>query len=68
MAIDLKNNKGAQDRLRINVNEAQSLAYWTKELSCTDDEMRAAVKAAGVMVTAVRQNLARNRAKPGGLR
>ncbi|RZI83122.1 MAG: DUF3606 domain-containing protein [Rubrivivax sp.] len=67
MADDLR-KKGAQDRLRINVNEAHELAYWTKELGCTDDELRAAIKSAGVMATAVRQHLARQRAKPGGLR
>ena len=46
MADDLK-NRGAQDRLRINVNEDHELAYWTKELECTADELRAAVKVAG---------------------
>lgn len=60
MADDLK-NKGAQDRARINVNEDHELAYWTKELGCTADELRAAVKAAGVMATSVRQYLARNK-------
>ena len=63
MADDLK-NKGAQDRQRINVNEDHELAYWTKELNCTANELRAAVKAGGVMATAVRQYLARNKAKP----
>lgn len=67
MADDLK-NKGAQDRLRINVNEAHELAYWTKELGCTPEALKAAVKATGVMATAVRQHLARNKAKPGGMR
>lgn len=62
MSDDLK-NKGAQDRLRINVNEDHELAYWTKELNATADELRAAVKAAGVMATAVRQYLARNKPK-----
>lgn len=41
MSDDLK-NKGAQDRLRINVNEDHELTYWTKELNCTADELRAA--------------------------
>lgn len=67
MADDLR-KKGAQDRLRINVNEPHELAYWTKELGCTDDELRATIKSAGVMATAVRQHLARLRAKPGGQR
>jgi hypothetical protein len=67
MTDDLR-KKGAQDRLRINVNEAHELAYWTKELGCTEDELRAAIKSSGVMATAVRQHLARARAKPGGLR
>ena len=65
MADDLK-NKGAQDRARINVNEDHELVYWTKELGCTADELRAAIKVVGVMATSVRQHLARNKAKPGG--
>lgn len=65
MADDLK-NKGAQDRLRINMNEPHEVAYWTKELGCTAEDLAAAIKSAGVMATAVRQHLARRKAKPGG--
>ena len=60
MADDLK-NKGAQDRARINVNEDHELAYFTKELGCTADELKAAVKSVGVMATSVRQLLARKK-------
>jgi hypothetical protein len=54
---DDKSNRGPQDRARINVNEDYELAYWTKELGCTAEELRAAVKAAGVSADAVRAHL-----------
>jgi hypothetical protein len=54
---DDKSNSGPQDRARINVNEDYELAYWTKALGCTADELRAAVKAVGVGADAVRTHL-----------
>ncbi len=60
MADDLK-NRGPQDRSRINLNESWEVAYWTKELGCTETELRAAVKAVGVMVSDVRAHLSRNK-------
>jgi hypothetical protein len=56
MADDLS-NRGAQDRARINVNEAHEIAYWTKALGCTEAELKAAVKAVGVSADAVRAHL-----------
>jgi Protein of unknown function (DUF3606) len=50
-------NRGAQDRSRINVNEPWELRYWTKELGLSEDELREAVKAAGTSASAVRQHL-----------
>lgn len=49
--------RGPQDRSRINVNEPWELRYWTKELGLSEDELRAAVEAAGPSVQAVRQHL-----------
>lgn len=54
---DDKTNRGPQDRARINVNEDYELSYWTKELGCSAEELRAAVKAAGVSAEAVRAHL-----------
>lgn len=49
--------RGPQDRSRINVNEPWELRYWTKELGLSEDELRDAVKTAGVSVDAVRRHL-----------
>ncbi|CAB3910666.1 DUF3606 domain-containing protein [Achromobacter xylosoxidans] len=56
MSDDLK-NRGAQDRSRINVNEAHELHYWTNELDVSDEQLRKAVQAVGVSATAVREHL-----------
>ncbi|WP_063589406.1 DUF3606 domain-containing protein [Achromobacter ruhlandii] len=56
MSDDLK-NRGAQDRSRINVNEAHELRYWTRELNVSEEQLRKAVQAVGVSATAVREHL-----------
>ena len=56
MADDTSNRRPA-DRLRVNVNEPWELSYWMKEFRCTAEELRAAVKAAGVMVADVQAYL-----------
>lgn len=56
MSDDL-NQRGPQDRSRINVNESHELRYWTKELGVTEEQLRGAVQAVGVSVTAVRARL-----------
>lgn len=50
-------DRGAQDRSRINVNEPWELRYWTKELGLSEDELREAVKVAGTSASAVREHL-----------
>jgi hypothetical protein len=50
-------NRGPADRSRINVNETWEVAYWTRELGCTESQLRAAVRAVGVSVAAVRKYL-----------
>jgi hypothetical protein len=56
MSDDLT-NRGQADRLRINVNEHHEVLYWTEALECTEEELRAAVDAVGVMATDVRVHL-----------
>jgi hypothetical protein len=56
MADDLT-NRGPADRARINVHEDHEVRYWTKELGCTAEQLRAAVKAVGVMAADVRAHL-----------
>jgi len=46
---DDKSKTGTQDRDRINVNEAYEVEYWKKKFSCSPAELKAAVKAVGVM-------------------
>lgn len=57
MSDDL-NNRGAQDRARINVNEPHEVAYWTKELGVTKERLQQLVKDAGTSAKAVRERLA----------
>jgi len=54
---DDKKNTGSPDRDRINVNEDYELQHWTKSLGVSADELRAAVKAVGPTVDAVRTHL-----------
>lgn len=50
-------NRGQADRLRINVNEHHEVLYWTEALECTEQELRDAVAAVGVMAKDVRAHL-----------
>ena len=50
-------DRGAQDRNRINVNEPWEVRHWTQELGVSEAELREAVAAAGVSVSAVRRHL-----------
>jgi len=56
MSDDL-NNRGQQNRIRINVNEEHEVRYWTQELGVTREELERAIKAVGVMVEDVRKHL-----------
>ena len=54
---DDPNKKGQQDRDRINVNEEHEVRYWTEKFKVSADELKAAVKKAGVMVKDVEKAL-----------
>ncbi len=56
MSDDLT-NRGPQDRARINVNEDHELRYWSKELGVSEQRLKEAVKAVGVSVEAVKDQL-----------
>ena len=56
MADDLE-NRGPQDRSRINLEQAHELRYWTKELGCSENELRVIVRRVGNSVEAVRREL-----------
>lgn len=50
-----------QDAEKVNVNEPWEITYWTKAFSCTEAQLRAAVKAVGVQKAAVKAYLASRR-------
>ena len=56
MADDL-NNRGQQDRTRINVHEEHEVRYWTEALGVSKEQLEAAVKEVGPLASAVRQRL-----------
>jgi len=46
---------------RIDIMDQEELAYWSRELHCTEPELAEAVTQAGEHVTAVREYLASNK-------
>jgi hypothetical protein len=56
---DNLDKKRPQDSSRISLSEKWEIAYWTKELGVNEDELRAAVNAAGNSAKAVREQLSR---------
>ncbi|SDT90634.1 DUF3606 domain-containing protein [Pseudomonas orientalis] len=56
MSDDL-NNRGPQDRARVNTSEAWEVKHWTKEFGVTEQQLKDAVEAVGPMVTDVRKRL-----------
>jgi hypothetical protein len=59
MSDNLKKT-GKQDDIRINVNQDHEIQYWTKKFGITSGTLKAAVKAAGVMVENVERWLKEN--------
>lgn len=49
--------RGAADRTRINLKEEHEVAYWTKALGVSREQLQAAVQKVGVMASDVRRNL-----------
>ena len=54
---DDPSNRGPADRARININEPHEIAYWTRALGCSEEKLRRAVDAVGVMALDVREQL-----------
>jgi hypothetical protein len=52
-------DRGPEDGKRVNVNQPHEIAYWTKRFGCSEAQLRAAVKAVGVMVSDVERELKR---------
>jgi hypothetical protein len=58
---DDKTKRGGQDRNRISLEEDYEVRDWTKSLGCTEDQLRAAVKAVGNSAEAVRAYLSKGK-------
>ena len=56
MADNLE-DRGPQDRSRINVNERWELEYWTRHFGVNEEQLRTAVNSAGTSVEAVGKHL-----------
>jgi hypothetical protein len=56
MADDL-NNRGAQDRARISLDEPHEVRYWTDALNVSEDRLRELVAEVGHSAKAVREKL-----------
>lgn len=56
---DDKTKTAPQDAARINVHEDYELRYWSTKFGCTEEQLKAAVKKAGVMAKDVEQELSR---------
>jgi hypothetical protein len=54
---DDKGDRGPADRARVNVNENYEVRYWCGKFSCTEAQLRAAVKAVWVMADDVQSYL-----------
>lgn len=54
---DDKSKTGSPDRDLVNVNEEYELRYWTEKFGVSAEELKAAVKAVGTSVDAVRRHL-----------
>lgn len=54
---DDKAQIGGQDRTRINVNQDYELREWSQKLGVTPEQLKAAVKAVGDSVEAVKRQL-----------
>lgn len=56
---DDKNKRHPQDGKRIDVNDPQEVRTWCKIYTCTEAELKAAVKAVGTSSENVRAHLGR---------
>ena len=61
MMSDDKTHRGPADAKSINVNEDYEVEYWTKAFGVSAEQLKEAVKRAGVMADDVRAELRRKR-------
>jgi len=63
---DHRNKRGGQDREHINTSEGYELNYWTRQLGCTEQQLRAAITVVGPQVERVRVYLGDKRQDSNG--
>jgi hypothetical protein len=61
---DSPEKRGPTDRTRINLSQDHEVAYWTKALGVSAEELERVVKRVGPMVDDVRRALSSHRAHP----
>ena len=54
---DNQPRRNSRERQRINASDGYELNYWTRQLRCTEQELRVAIAVAGPEVAAVRSHL-----------
>lgn len=54
---DSTQDRGGQDRSRINIHQEHELRYWTQKFGVTRQELEAAVQKVGVSARAVAEEL-----------
>jgi len=59
---DNTQNRGGQDRSRINVHESYELRDWSKKFDVTPEQLKEAVQAVGDQASAVEMHLKGSRA------
>jgi Protein of unknown function (DUF3606) len=50
-------NRGPQDRSRVNTEQDYEIHYWTQEFGVTEDQLRQAVQRVGSSADKVREHL-----------
>ena len=54
---DDTSKRGGADRSRINMNQPHEVAYWTKALGVSEEQLKQAVKSVGSGAEEVRRHL-----------
>ena len=58
--------RSGSERQRINASDGYELNYWTRQLRCTEQELRVAIAVAGPEISAVRGYLQAKRQRGDG--
>jgi hypothetical protein len=48
-------DRGPQDRSRVNLDQEYEVRYWSQQFGCTEDELREAVRKVGNSAEAVKR-------------